>query len=443
MIGSGNGCDGRGVDDRQAARGPARSFEGRTVDEGREVEEVEARRPGRQVSSIPIGFDQGAPRPPGDRRVPVRQSRGEAIGQVVIRLVRSPLSDVVDSSIFPALRASFLPPPNMPLLSSAGASRFSLRALVLLVSCLPLSLPTAESALAAKGDGPPGASAVEAAGPLIRWDFRSQAVYEGEDLHLHGRSDAARLHWIADDAAPVPLPLDTEGAFRLDLTVGHDLHRLRLQSDDRSVSVALLRPGDHRRLVWRPAGLQQDGVPVILALPRRELQADRRWGLLRSSFSPERDRSPCRIHWRLRQTGERGDPALLQLLASDPGGPIDGGVLIELPGRDVYAGWQQRSYRQCLAWLVSDLQGRGARRIVLVQPPVIARDQGRAAALWRALEEVAGIYHCDILRSEGLSDERYWRLAPGILGLDLNDAGRGALQQAMASELGDRPDDWG
>lgn len=193
--------------------------------------------------------------------------------------------------------------------------------------------------------------------------------------------------------------------------------------DGAGLALRLPAPGQGRGLACDQLGrLRLDSDAAILAVPRREAAADRRWGILRAF---ERRRlPPCRLVLPPPPPAEAGLPALTrQIAAAQQLDPAGAGVLVRLSGDDRFAAWKHRDYRQALAWLVADLAARGASHVVLVEPCCPAVDEPLLAPLRAQVRDVAAAYRCPVLATAGLGEHALWELSPGLLGPGLNAQG--------------------
>lgn len=210
-----------------------------------------------------------------------------------------------------------------------------------------------------------------------------------------------------------------------------------LRFEPRQVAaVAVAGPGERRlgiRLAapGQAAGLRADADgrlrlgedAAILAVPRREAAADRRWGVLR--LFERSGRTPCAVRLEPPPPAALGIPALTLQIAAAQAAEVRGrGVLVALSGDDRFAAWKHREYRQALAWLVADLAARGASHVVLLEPACPAVDEPLLAPLRAQARDVAAAYRCGIIEAAPLADHALWEIAPGVLGTALNAAGQ-------------------
>lgn len=205
--------------------------------------------------------------------------------------------------------------------------------------------------------------------------------------------------------------------------------------DGRRLSVQLLRPGHGAGLLCDGDGrLRIAGDASILAVPRREAAADRRWGILRAL---ERTRhEPCRVRLDPPAATQPGLPALTRQIAAAQSLVLGGsGVLVVLSGDDRFAAWKHREYRQALAWLVADLAARGASHVVLVEPACPAVDEPLLASLRAQVRDVASAYRCSVVDTSQLGAHDGWELSPGVLGTTLNRIGQQRLDALLGPWL--------
>jgi hypothetical protein len=201
---------------------------------------------------------------------------------------------------------------------------------------------------------------------------------------------------------------------------------------DRHLMVHLVAPGLGAGLSATADGsLQLDGSAAIVAVPRREAAADRRWGVLRAFDHASIER--CAHVLAGADASALGIPSLTrQIAAAQRFDPRGGGVLVELSGDDRFAAWKHREYRQTLAWLVADLAARGATQVVLLEPMCPLVDEPLLAPLRAQVRDVARAYRCNAIDTTGLGDHACWESAPGVLGQMLNTAGKARRDQLLA-----------
>jgi len=275
--------------------------------------------------------------------------------------------------------------------------------------------------------------ALAAALPAVTaaWTYAPLVVYEDEPATLVLAPATAADAWRVVEPVLDEGPVLGDGQLTLTITPnGHDLVRLRA-GDGRSQDVRFVRPGAARDLSIDGEGQPTlGGGRVILVLSRIEARADRRWGLLRDGV--DHAAKPCTLGLPA-PTVVEGVPVLTAQIHAAQALAVRGqGVLIELSAGDRFAGWKHREYRQCLAWLVADLQARGAVHIALV-PPVAARPRDDDLHPLRIqVANVAEAYRCRVVDVAGLSDPDLWEVAPGVIGLGLNARGQARRDEMLA-----------
>jgi hypothetical protein len=197
------------------------------------------------------------------------------------------------------------------------------------------------------------------------------------------------------------------------------------------MQVRLVAPGHGHGMDTDAAGnLRLGAAAAILAVPRREAAADRRWGFLRSLSTPRP--APCDLVLPEPAAVTWGSPALTRQVAAAQQVDVQGrSVLVELSGLDRFAGWKHREYRQTLAWLMADLAARGATRVVLEAPYAPTADAALLAPLRAQARDVAQAYRCTLIDTAALDDHANWETAPGILGQTLNPVGIGRRDEVL------------
>lgn len=205
--------------------------------------------------------------------------------------------------------------------------------------------------------------------------------------------------------------------------------------EGRRLTVQLVQPGHGNGLTCDSDGHLRVGADAgILAVPRREAAADRRWGILRA-FEHTRH-EPCRLRVDPPASTASGLPMLTRQIAAVQGmAPGGSGVLVVLSGDDRFAAWKHREYRQALAWLVADLAARGATHVVLVEPACPAVDEPLLAPLRAQVRDVANAYRCTAVDTSQLGTHDGWEQSPGVLGTTLNATGRQRLDALLAPWL--------
>lgn len=203
----------------------------------------------------------------------------------------------------------------------------------------------------------------------------------------------------------------------------------------RRIGVRLLAPGHGAGLACDGDGqLGIGGDAAILAVPRREAAADRRWGILRLF---DRDvRHPCSLRLPAPMPSAPGRAVLTSQIAAAQALQVSGaGVLVELSGDDRFAAWKHREYRQALAWLVADLAARGATHVVLVEPTCPVVDEPLLAPLRAQVRDVAVAYRCSAIDTTAIGEHACWEVSPGVLGTALNRTGRERLEGLLGPWL--------
>lgn len=277
------------------------------------------------------------------------------------------------------------------------------------------------------------------------WDHLPKAVYVGEDLHMALRCpDLPDVVALALKHAEGERSVErcADGDFRVQVPITAESSVLQLAVADRSWTVALLKPGmGHDSGPWSidAAGRLRTaaGAWAVLALDRREATEDRRFQILRPREVTQNDHGPCALH--SISTGQEPYSGILASILACRMLEVAGhGIVVELPTADAWRGWDHRQYRQAVAWLVADLYARQARRVVLIQPPMVAREEVVIAALRRQIYDVGRSYRCEVLATTELGDPRYWEVAPGVLGRWLNTDGREQLDALCRPYLAPR-----
>jgi hypothetical protein len=263
------------------------------------------------------------------------------------------------------------------------------------------------------------------------WDWLPRAADDDRICELHL---AAPDGWSA-------VPADGLSARREDgqLVLLFEPSRLSTVSatgpQNRRLSVELVPPGKGAGLACDDDGqLTRGGSAAILAVPRREAAADRRWGMLRAF--EQRKAEPCATTLPAPPPGALGLPVLGRQIAAAQALELRGsGVIVHLSGDDRFAAWKHREYRQALAWLVADLAARGASHVVLVEPCCPQVDEPVLAPLRAQVRDVARAYRCTAVDTTPLGGHDGWEVSPGVLGRTLNAAGTARRDQLLAGWL--------
>lgn len=278
---------------------------------------------------------------------------------------------------------------------------------------------------------PPAATASESA---PRWDYLPVVGYRGDGLYFSLRVGPSAPAWqveatrghvrvqVGADRKTVDAHLPLQGSIPTTLF---------FRGPDGARGVRLVEPGKGEHLTCDATGrLQLEGDPAVLVEERIEADHSRLWASLRrQSATPDFHCAVTIVPPEVRP----GDSALLATIAACQGHRVRGeSVLVLVPGADRLVGWKQREFRQALAWLVADLMARHARHVVLVDPIAPALEESLVKPLREQVEDVARAYHCRHVVVPDLGDARYWEVAPGVLGPELNASGRAALAHALA-----------
>jgi hypothetical protein len=194
---------------------------------------------------------------------------------------------------------------------------------------------------------------------------------------------------------------------------------------------------------WRDGAVQWDGSflrylggRVVLLAQRDEALADRRWAVLRRDQQLEvRHRYEFSF-----DLGPRSLLAALPLLAQDAVTWQGAGLALCLPTRSTYAGWRQREYRQVIAWWLQYCKVLGAGSVVLVPPPLPEQESRRAALYWPVLRDLSRTYDVPLMEVTALQDARYWEVADGVLGPELNSFGQAAFNERLQAWLRSAPE---
>ncbi len=204
---------------------------------------------------------------------------------------------------------------------------------------------------------------------------------------------------------------------------------------ERSLAIRLLEPGTGADLSVDADGrLHCAAAAAVLAVPRREAAADRRWSVLRAVGAAKIE--TCAHVLAEPAQAPLGVPALTRQIAEaqalDPHGSR---VLVRLSGDDRFAAWKHREYRQALAWLVADLAARGATHVVLVEPTCPQVDEPLLSPLRAQVRDVARAYRCTAVDTTALGDHACWEVSPGLLGRAFNAVGEERYRRLVAGWL--------
>lgn len=260
------------------------------------------------------------------------------------------------------------------------------------------------------------------------WTYRPTVAYDDETVRCIW--SGAQADWRIDEPAGARPSIDGTG-MAIDWIPGRD-QGLRLRGVDAIVDLLAVPPGSNRDLDLRGGRLVSGAADVILVLSRIEARSDRRWALIRAlgDDTPK----PCAqaLTWP-EDVPEGTAPLLQQCVQARDLAPDAGGVLVELHPGEGRIGWKHREFRQTLAWLVADLQVRGAGAITLVQPRDIPPRDAALVPLREQVVDVANAYRCRVLDPVELADEACWRISPGLVGETLNEHGRAVRARLHAA----------
>ncbi|MEK7412529.1 MAG: hypothetical protein AAB263_04330 [Planctomycetota bacterium] len=264
------------------------------------------------------------------------------------------------------------------------------------------------------------------------WDWFPRAADDDRICSLYLTASTA---WTA---SPQPGLTTRRTGDQLVLSfVPNTLTSLRVEGSGRhSITVRIIAPNHAEQLTLDDHGRLLVGQDLaVLAVPRREAIADRRWGALRV-FSNERP-EVCGLVLAEPHDYTLGMPVLMrQIVAAQQLKPAGKSVLIQLSGDDRLAAWKHREYRQALAWMIGDLAARGATRIVLLEPSCPAVEEATLAPLRTQVHDVAAAYLCTTIDAKPLSHHRWWEVQPGVLGTQLNPAGIAERSRLLRPWLG-------
>lgn len=270
------------------------------------------------------------------------------------------------------------------------------------------------------------AASAAAADPA--WDWLPRAADDDRPCEIH--LTAPETWRVAGDAA---LSSERTGEQLILRFEPRRLPTLQVTGpDEQRLNVRLVQPGKATGLTADTDGRLRCGADAaILAVPRREAAADRRWSILRAI---EHTRSePCSLRLDPPAMDSLGVPVLTQEIAAAQSLTASGhGVLVVLSGDDRFAAWKHREYRQALAWLVADLAARGASHVVLVEPLCPAVDEPLLAPLRIQVRDVANAYRCSVVDTLSLGAHDNWEAAAGVLGTTLNRVGQERLETLLA-----------
>jgi hypothetical protein len=267
------------------------------------------------------------------------------------------------------------------------------------------------------------------------WDYFPIVGYDSDTLVFSLRVGADAGSWSAAGKPGKTLAADIAGGVitaRLEPAVP-TTGEVVFSGGGATVPVRLVHPGGSEELVHdeATAHISCGGFPAVLLLERVEAEADRRWKIFRTMGG---DAHPiaCDVVIEAPKVA-MGSSGLLALLCVAHAREVkQRSLLVLLPGSDRFVGWKHREYRQAVAWLVSDALARGAQHVVLAGPIAAKSDAVGLAPLRDQIADVANAYRCRRLPLENLCDDRYWTIADGFLGSELNQVGKAALAEALA-----------
>lgn len=260
------------------------------------------------------------------------------------------------------------------------------------------------------------------------WTYLPTVAYDDETVRCIW--SGALADWGIDQAAGARASVDGTG-MAIDWIPGRD-QALRLRGEDAIVDLVAVPPGADRDLDLVNGRLVSGTAGAILVLSRIEARSDRRWALIRAlgDDAPK----PCAQALTWPEPVPAGiSPLLRQCVQARGLKPDADGVLIEVHPAEGRVGWKHREFRQTLAWLVADLQVRGAGAVTLVQPRDLAQRDAALVPLREQVVDVANAYRCRVLDPVELADEACWRISPGLVGETLNEHGRAVRARLHAA----------
>ena len=272
--------------------------------------------------------------------------------------------------------------------------------------------------------------------PIGTWDHLPTACYLDEVLPLVLRPIGGASGWSArlePGAQSVPVEVTADAVTcAVSVALPTTARALHLAGNGRAIALRLVTPGTGAALVLGPDHrLHQAADPAVLVLNRVEATEDRRWHWLQKSDEGQ----PCRVRLAAPAVAWGDSPILAQIIASQALTLKGEGVLIELSGLDRLVAWKHRAFRQVVAWLVADCFARGAVRVVLAEPVAPAVEAKALTALLTQVRDVATSYKVTTIDCSALARESWWEIAPGVLGLTLNEAGRRERERLFAPML--------
>lgn len=267
------------------------------------------------------------------------------------------------------------------------------------------------------------------------WDYRPLVTYVDETVRAEWRPADTPMEWKGAPGGKARITIVGE-VVRCDWIPAQDPLLVLHGPAAGEARIRAVLPGDGSDLSWDDdAGVLRHGPAMaLLALTRIEARSDRRWLLVRALSGDEA--KPCAHHLGPEMVAEGLSPLLRQCVQAQALHPDGDGVLVELAAGERFVGWKHREFRQVLAWLVADLQARNAGFVVLVMPRAAAPIDGELEPLRAQVADVANAYRCRILDPRQLRDERYWTIAPQVLGTTLNAEGQAERGRQLAPWLG-------
>lgn len=266
------------------------------------------------------------------------------------------------------------------------------------------------------------------------WDYRPLVAYADETVRAEWRPADASTEWKGAPGSQARIDIAGE-VVRCDWIPAQDPVLALHGPNGAEARIQAVLPGSGSGLTWDAAGgLRHGTASALLALTRIEARSDRRWLLVRALSGDQA--KPCAHHLGPEMVAEGLSPVLRQCVQAQELHPNGDGVLIELAAGERFVGWKHREFRQVLAWLVADLQARNAGFVVLVAPRAAAPVDDELEPLRAQVTDVANAYRCRVLDPRPLRDERYWTIAPNVLGTTLNAEGQAERGRQLAPWLG-------
>jgi len=266
------------------------------------------------------------------------------------------------------------------------------------------------------------------------WDYRPLVAYADETVRAEWRPAESPAEWTG--APHGKARVDVVGAVVRCDWIPEQQPLLTLHGPaGAEARIQAVLPGSGTGLTWDGEGTLRHGTATaLLALTRIEARSDRRWLLVRALSGDQA--KACAHHLGPEHVTEGLSPLLRQCVQAQALHPNGDGVLIELAAAERFVGWKHREFRQVLAWLVADLQARHAGFVVLVAPRAAAPIDDELEALRAQVTDVANAYRCRVLDPRPLREERFWTIAPHVLGTTLNAEGQAERGRQLAPWLG-------